>query len=217
MRIVTLSDIHGMYSKIDVPDGDVLVFAGDITDTGTIPQLERFNDWVITLPHKYKIVVAGNHDIGFEDSPYKARVEMVDCVYLEDSSITIEGVKFYGTPWQPEFFNWAFNLPRGTALADKWSYIPDDTDVLITHGPPYGVLDTNKALDDPRREHFGCVDLLNRVKQVEPKYHIFGHIHGGYGMATEGKTTFVNTAICTESYKPTNKPWVIDYDTTLCS
>ena len=91
MKIVTLSDIHGMYSQLDVPDGDVLVFAGDITNTGNLWELEVFNDWVATLPHKYKILVAGNHDIGFEDFSYQARLEMVDCVYLEDSSIVLGG------------------------------------------------------------------------------------------------------------------------------
>jgi len=205
MKIITLSDIHTQYDDLDVPDGDVLVIAGDFTGTGTVFQVEAFNAWLSQLPHKHKIYVAGNHDIGFEKNRKVMEALVTKATYLEDSSITIEGVKFHGAPWQPEFCNWAFNLPRGEKLKEKWDLIPDDTDVLITHGPCYGILDSNIAPDDPR-VNFGCKDLRARVAEVKPTYHIFGHIHGSYGQQVVGDTTYVNTSICTEAYEPTNKP-----------
>ena len=212
MKIVTLSDLHTLYHEVVVPDGDVLVVAGDITGTGTKFQLEQFNEWIKTLPHKHKLVIAGNHDWGFYHGYHKTLPHVVDgYTYLEDEAVTIEGVKFYGTPWQPEFCNWAFNLPRGEELAERWAEIPDDTDVLITHGPPHTILDSNIAPDDPR-VNFGCEELYKRVMEVKPKYHIFGHIHGSYGQKEVEGITFVNTSICTEMYKPTNKPWVLEYE-----
>jgi len=209
MKIVTLSDTHTHHREVDVPDGDVLVVAGDFTSTGTAYQIGAFNAWLHELPHQYKIVVAGNHDCGFEDNPYPSRILLNSCVYLQDSSIVINGIKFYGSPWQPEFCNWAFNLPRGEKLKARWDMIPDNTDVLITHGPPSGILDSNIAPDDTR-VNFGCEDLYNAVIDLEPKYHIFGHIHGSYGQLKEESTTYVNSCICDEAYKPVNKPHVLE-------
>jgi Icc-related predicted phosphoesterase len=103
--------------------------------------IKDFDDWLGTLPHKHKIVICGNHDLCFEDNPKEARKLMKNAHYLEDETIEIEGLKFYGSPWQPEFHNWAFNLNRGEEIKKKWDLIPNDTDVLITHGPPYGILD----------------------------------------------------------------------------
>lgn len=213
MKIVTLSDIHTMWELLEVPDGDVLVVAGDMTGTGTFDQLFRFNEWVGTLPHKHKLVVAGNHDWGFELGLLDSFPDLTsNYTYLQDAECTIDDVVFYGSPWQPAFCNWAFNLPRGEELAEKWDKIPDYTDVLITHGPPYGVLDSNIAPDDTR-VNFGCRDLKDAVvRRVKPKYHIFGHIHGSYGKKELHGVTFVNTSICTEAYKPLNKPWVLEID-----
>ena len=208
MKIVTISDTHNKHREVEVPDGDVLVVAGDFTGTGTNFQIESFNDWLYEQPHEYKLVVAGNHDLGFEDDPYHARTYLDHCVYLQDSSIVINGIKFYGSPWQPEFCDWAFNLPRGEKLKDRWDRIPHNTDVLITHGPPHGILDSNIAPDDPRN-NFGCEDLKHRVAEVKPTYHIFGHIHGSYGQLESDGTTYVNTCICDEEYNPTNKPHVL--------
>lgn len=209
MKIITLSDVHTYYDEVEVPDGDVLVLAGDMTATGTAEQIDKLNVWLGTLPHKYKLLVAGNHDHGFQKKPYKSRMRITNAVYLEDSEITIGGIHFYGSPWQPWFMDWAFNAPRGEVLARKWVRIPDYTDVLITHGPPQGILDSNIHPDDTR-VNFGCADLLKRVNEVKPTYHIFGHIHGSYGQQVEEDTTFVNTSICTENYDPTNKPWVLE-------
>lgn len=210
MKIVTLSDIHTYWYDIDVPDGDVLVVAGDMTGTGTLNQLRNFNEWIGGLPHKHKIVIAGNHDWGFQRGFLDTYPDLTsNYTYLQDEECTIDGVVFYGTPWQPAFCNWAFNLERGEELAEKWAKIPEYTDVLITHGPPKGVLDSNISPDDTRVS-FGCEDLLERVKVVKPKYHIFGHIHGSYGQKELHGVTFVNTSICTEGYEPLNKPYVLE-------
>ncbi len=141
-RIVCLSDTHNCNERIEVPDGDILIHAGDATTVGTHEQIRRFSDWFASLPHPHKVFVAGNHDWLFEKDNDSAR-SLLDpaIVYLQDSAIEIDGLKIYGSPWQPRFFDWAFNLNRGQEMAEKWAMIPDDIDILITHGPPNGILD----------------------------------------------------------------------------
>ncbi|KAJ1387204.1 Metallo-dependent phosphatase-like protein, partial [Ochromonadaceae sp. CCMP2298] len=130
-----------------------------------------------------------------EDSACSARRQGVDC-----------GLKVWGSPWQPEFCDWAFNLPPGPRLKEKWAMIESDTDILITHGPPRGILDANS-----QRYHCGCADLLKAVRdRVKPRLHIFGHIHESYGTFSDGHTLFVNGSTCTLSYRPSNPPIVID-------
>ena len=127
------------------------------------------------LPYKHKIVIAGNHELGWDSDTKDLKNELTNCTYLEDSSVEINGLKIYGTPYQPEFGRWAFNLERGQECLDKWDQIPSDTDILITHGPPLGFGDQNK-----RNVRCGCVELLHSVQQrIKPKYHIYGHIHEG--------------------------------------
>jgi Icc-related predicted phosphoesterase len=139
-----------------------------------------------------------------------------DITYLEDSSFTIETpefgrpIKFYGSPWQPWFYDWAFNLPRlGTELQEKWNMIPEDTDVLITHGPPNGYGDLVNNWRQPNT-HVGCECLINRIGEINPLVNVFGHIHEGYGVEYGKDTLFVNASICTAGYEPTNKPIIID-------
>ena len=210
MKIVCLSDTHNCSGQITVPDGDVLIHAGDATITGTIDEVILFNEWFANLPHPYKIFVAGNHDWIFEtNNSYARKLLSGSIIYLQDSFVEIEGLKIYGSPWQPRFFDWAFNLNRGAELAEKWKLIPGDTDVLITHGPPFGILD-----EVPRRyfvENTGCEELRKRVEEVRPKLHIFGHIHCGYGTADSFGVKFVNASNCDESYQPTNKPIIVDF------
>ncbi len=212
-RIVCLSDTHNCTNEIDVPDGDILIHSGDATTVGSIEQVESFSDWFAGLPHQHKIFVAGNHDWLFEKKNEYARTLLGrDIIYLQDSSIEIEGLKIYGSPWQPRFFDWAFNLNRGYELAEKWKMIPDDIDILITHGPPYGILD-----EVPRQwgiENTGCEELRKRVDQIASKgnlkLHIFGHIHCGYGVAERAGVRFVNASNCDESYDPIHPPIVVD-------
>ncbi len=205
MRIVAISDTHSLHQQVTIPDGDLLIHAGDFTRRGREREIRRFNAWLETLPHPHKIVVAGNHDFMFEREPERAQAMLTAATYLRDSGCTIDGVRLWGSPWQPEFFDWAFNLPRGPALAEKWALIPDDTDVLITHGPPHQVLDETFA-----GLAVGCEDLVDALERVRPKVHIFGHIHEGYGRRDLGRTTFLNASICTLGYEATNAPLVFD-------
>ncbi|XP_002740401.2 metallophosphoesterase domain-containing protein 1-like [Saccoglossus kowalevskii] len=210
-----------------LPDGDVLIHAGDFTNVGRPKEVDEFNEWLGKQPFQYKIVIAGNHELTFDQELVKAGTspvwqsyfrstsaasvaniheKLTDCIYLLDEHINILGFNIYGSPWQPEFCDWGFNLPRGEQLLQTWNKIPDDTDILITHGPPIGHGD--KTNDSIRA---GCVELLSTIQQrVKPKYHIFGHIHEGYGISTDGVTTYINASICTFNYRPTNLPIIFD-------
>ena len=206
IRLVAISDTHGLHRHLTIPDGDILVHAGDITGYGQVEQVADFNEWLGTLPHRHKIVIAGNHDFCFEDQPVETAALLTNCIYLFDEAITLDGLYFYGTPWQPWFFDWAFNLRRGSEIRAKWELIPPETDVLITHGPPLGYGDLTS-----RGEYVGCADLLESVRQKRPKLHIFGHIHEGYGMTYNQHTTFINASSCTLQYQPAQRPIVYDW------
>jgi len=205
MKIVTISDTHGMHRSLNMPVGDVLIHAGDFCSRGSLENVSEFNEWLGGLNYKHKIVIAGNHEWCLEREPKKAEALITNAIYLKDSSVVIDGIKFYGAPWQPYFFNWAFNLQRGAELKEKWDLIAGDTDVLITHGPPHGYLD--ETLEG---EHVGCEELAKAVSHIKPKLHIFGHIHYGYGSVKAGVTTFVNASTCTEGYEPVNEPLVFE-------
>lgn len=206
-RIVCLSDTHNCHDQITVPDGDILIHAGDATIRGTHSEVEDFLSWFSRLPHRHKIFVAGNHDWLFETENEFARIlsAKFNLNYLQDSSIEIGNLKVYGSPWQPRFYDWAFNLNRGAEIAEKWAVIPDETDILITHGPPCGILDQT-----PRGDNAGCEELYKRVIEINPKMHIFGHIHLGYGKLKTAATIFVNASNCNENYEPTNPPIIVD-------
>lgn len=210
MKIVCLSDTHNRHAEIRVPDGDILIHAGDTTNRGTEREVENFLAWFSSLPHKHKIFVAGNHDWLYENNNHRARFLTANfkIIYLQDSLVEIENLKIYGSPWQPRFFDWAFNLNRGAELAEKWKLIPDNTDVLITHGPPHGIL------DEVQRKFFventGCEELRKRVEVLCPKLHVFGHIHCGYGQTENFGVKFVNASNCNEQYEPVQPPVVID-------
>jgi Icc-related predicted phosphoesterase len=207
-KIVCLSDTHNCNEQIIVPDGDILIHAGDATVQGTIDEIVFFNEWFSSLPHKYKIFVAGNHDWLFQINPKLAQSLLDESIiYLQDSLVGIEGLKIYGAPWQPWFFDWAFNLRRGAEIAEKWKLIPGDTDILITHGPPNGILDQT-----PFGDLAGCEELRKRVEEIRPRLHVFGHIHLGYGKLEKFGVQFANASNCDESYAPVNSPLVFDLD-----
>jgi Icc-related predicted phosphoesterase len=205
MRIVCISDTHGRARDIVVPDGDVLVHAGDLTGSGDLASIEDEADWLRSLPHAHKVVIAGNHDWGFQREPDRARERMHDLTYLEDSETTIGGLRFWGSPWQPWFASWAFNLERGAEIRAKWDLIPAGIDVLVIHGPPLGILDRTIA-----DMNAGCADQLAAVQRVRPRLHVFGHIHEGYGRLDRDGTIFVNASTCNEWYQPVHAPIVVD-------
>jgi predicted phosphodiesterase len=204
MRIVCLSDTHGRHDRIGpIPDGDVLIHAGDLTGHGSPREVAAFAAWFRALPHPIKVVIAGNHDFLFERDPGAARALMhrpdAGVHYLQDEALVLpNGLKLYGSPWQPRFFDWAFNLDRGAPLAARWALIPDDVDILITHGPPHGLLDRNT-----RGEPVGCEALAERLPALRRlKLHVFGHIHEARGVAERGGVTHINAAALDERYEP---------------
>lgn len=197
MRIVALADLHN--NKPEVPDGDVLVVAGDLTWEGRLEQVREVADWFKTLPHKHKVVIAGNHDFCFDRASKRGTqcddavklLQNAGCTYLLDSGCEIDGKKFYGSPWQPWFHNWAFNVQRG-GLYVHWNKIPADLDVLIVHGPPYGFGDTTSEGD-----RVGCSELRHSLEQKKPKHVFFGHIHEDWGQWTMngGITNLYNCSV----------------------
>ena len=191
MRIVAIADTHGEHLGLNLPEGDVLIHAGDLTQRGTRPQLEAVADWLRSQPHRHKIVVAGNHDFWCQDNLQGARELFHGLTYLEDELVELEGVRFYGSPWQPWFHDWAFNARRGPAIDAIWQRIPAAVDVLITHGPPMGFGD--RCYDG---ERVGCEDLLRHLGRVKPKLHFFGHIHEDRGQWQLDETRIIN---CTTS------------------
>lgn len=204
-RIVAISDTHGQWDALEVPEGDVLVHAGDITARGALRELIDFNRWLAALPHPHKVVIAGNHDWCFAQRPADARGMLTAAHYLQDEGVELCGLRFWGSPWQPRFFDWAFNLNRGAPLRKVWAQIPDDTDVLVTHGPAWGILDLT-----PRGERVGCEELTLALQRVKPRLHIFGHIHHSHGLAERGGVIYANASVCTEQYRPINPPLVIE-------
>lgn len=207
MRLVFISDTHGHHREMDVPDGDVLIHAGDMSrGRGTVSQVFDFNSWAGSLPHKKKIFTPGNHDLQFERDLPLCREMMSNWTVLSDEELIVDGIKFYGSPWQPWFHSWAYNLPRGPKLAAVWAQIPNDTDVLITHGPPKDILDTTYW----DNENVGCGDLAHRVMEVCPKIHVFGHIHETYGEMNFGGIHFINASTCNLQYQPVNPPIVVE-------
>ncbi|RIB13944.1 Metallo-dependent phosphatase-like protein [Gigaspora rosea] len=237
-RFVCVSDTHNKVSlkTYNVPEGDVLIHSGDLTEVGKLDQIKTAVDWIKSLPHKYKIVIAGNHDTTLDKPFYEESwnrfhhdkedadeaINMVrnaghGIVYLEDESFTIpeNGYQIYGSPYTPRFYDWAFNGDRGSFFNEKWSKIPPTTHILMTHGPPSGILDLVAS-----GENAGCVDLLQRIQEIKPLIHVFGHIHEGYGVLEKKwetknnddikSTIFINASSVTRRYKPQNNPIVFD-------
>jgi len=207
MRIVCLSDTHGLHDRMDVPDGDVLLHGGDFTMRGAPEEVEAFARFLARLPHRHKIVIAGNHDFLFQDEPDRARALFGDVTYLEDSGARVEGLHVWGSPWQPWFYDWAFNLRRGAPLAEKWALVPESTDVLVTHGPPRGILDLTSG-----GERVGCEELELARARIRPRLHVFGHIHESYGMHRADGVLSINACSCNSRYRPSNPPVVVDWD-----
>ena len=225
VRAVFVSDTHTKLDQIDLPGGDILFHCGDWTFRGDIREVMEFNHHLGLVRERYReiVVVAGNHDWLPQRDPALLTGILTNAIYLQDQAIEVCGLKVYGSPWQPEFMNWAFNVPRGQKLAEKWALIPGGLDVLITHGPPHGTLDRTKGYESVMcgkytyepPQYVGCDDLAERLKVVKPKVHAFGHVHASYGTvrgpAELGGILSINASICDEGYKPVNKPFVVDF------
>jgi Icc-related predicted phosphoesterase len=216
MRVVAFSDSHSYHRQINMPDGDLLICAGDITFRGELPIMEDFCNWLKELPHKHKICIFGNHETGMEygykRQPALNMIRDSGAIYLENSMTEIDGYKIYGSPVSPEFFHWEWNRKRGKEIAREWSKIPENTNILITHGPPYGILDlAPRGID--KYSHEGCEDLLNRIGQLKDlKLWAGGHIHRDNNeppIEING-IKFCNASVLNNKYELVNDPIIIE-------
>jgi len=197
---------------------------GDFSYTGLVSEINGFSEWLIKQKHPYKIVIAGNHELTLDKPFYekngshwhrnnvqdvnaaKAAILKSGCIYLEDQEITINGVRIYGSPWQPEFASMAFNVERGPDIMEKWKKIPrDGIHILMTHGPS-----KNHGDRVDNGERAGCKDLAEVIKELKPLIHIFGHIHEDYGIFKDSNTTYINACNCGHNYQALNTPIVFD-------
>lgn len=211
-KILIISDTHGIHPPIDtLPAADLFIHAGDIMNSGReFGEIAWFNSWLkdVPVPKLKRLICLGNHDIAFDEthSASNARIAglarklLTEGILVQDEAVQIHELKLYFSPWSPRFFDWGFQVDRGESAAKTWAKIPDDTEILVTHGPPYGILDQAKLGES---EHVGCEELSKRVKELKNlKYHIFGHIHGSRGTLTENGVTFINASYLNEKYRP---------------
>lgn len=205
LSIVIISDTHGRHKYLnELPKADIIIHCGDFTSVGYEHEIQNFMKWYSDLTqYKHKIIIAGNHDILYETNERLAKsLVPKGIIYLEDSGIEIKGINFYGTPVSKPFMNWAFMRPE-EKLVEYWKAIPDNTDVLITHSPPYGIFDYVER----DKSHQGSPSLYVEVtSRIKPKLHVFGHIHGGYGIKVIENTTFINASNLNEDYECVNDP-----------
>ena len=213
--IVCISDTHGREELVTLPPGDLLLHAGDWGARGNEPHAIGFLQWFESQPHPNKAFIAGNHSF-FSENKKSQFAHLVgeyapSCHYLCDSGVTLCGLRIWGSPVQPRFLDWAWNRDRGAAIKAHWDLIPLDTQVLITHGPPHGILDDVRG----ERASQGCRDLLDAVKRLpELRLHVFGHLHlSGGCRVIEGSATFVNAAMVDEDYELTRQAQVITIET----
>jgi len=205
-RLVLISDTHGQHKEVSIPDGDILIHCGDLASYGKEHEIIHFGIWMRTLPHKHKILCPGNHDTLFQKDPRKALSLLGPSIhYIHDRTITVEGIRITGTAWQPYFYDWAFNIPDPEERIKKYRGLDSKADIVVTHTPPFGHLDIST-----RDDRCGCVPLLDRIREIKPKIHCFGHIHEGYGIKQSQDIIYVNASTCNSYYQPVNKPIVLD-------
>jgi Icc-related predicted phosphoesterase len=200
VKVVVISDTHNDTNQLrfSIPPGDILIHCGDFTERkdwfGLEPKqipssVKNFVEFMASLPHKHKLVIAGNHEIGFNQlSVEEIRELLPGCHYLLDECIEVEGLKIYGTPWTIQAMM-GYSAPSETRRQELWNLIPEGLDILVSHSPPRGILDGN-AMGKP----CGCKLLRERVSQIKPKVHLFGHIHESEGWTVEEGITFVNAS-----------------------
>jgi Icc-related predicted phosphoesterase len=207
MKLVAVSDTHGEEHNIEIPKCDIFVHCGD-SYINSLLRLNVINEWLGTIDAQHRIIIAGNHDTELERIG-RAWCEQLftNAIYLQDKEVTINGIKFYGSPWCPEFNNWSFMYPRRSLDAKRvWEQIPKDTDILLTHCPPYGILDRNI-----RDERCGCEVLQRILFDRNIKHHMFGHIHGwGSQSIHQEGTNFYNVSVLNENYNLVYKPTILE-------
>ena len=213
MKIVSFSDTHNLHEKVILPECDISIFAGDFSGRGNRLETFHFFKWYSKQTQcRFKVATIGNHDICFDPSHnnethghnwlQSIKDRFNNIIILNNTSVDIEGVKIWGSPYTPWYHGerWGFNVRRDE-IHNIWNLIPKNTDIVVTHGPVRGILDTTI-----RGDKVGCVSLYKKIKYVKPKYHICGHIHEAYGVKKDGATTFINCAVVNMDYDVKNKP-----------
>ena len=207
MRITFISDTHGQHAALQLPPTDLIIHAGDISKRGNVEEVSDFLEWFAALKIPHKVFIGGNHDFLLERNTKLFDQLLPPGVhYLKHHEITIEGIKIWGSPVTPFFLNLAFNRTRGAKIRAYWERIPADADIVVTHGPPYGIGDRTV-----RGDLVGCEDLLEIVEQIQPRYHVFGHIHEAYGQWQKSDTTFINASVLNLNYQLVNAPVTIQW------
>lgn len=201
MKITAISDTHGKHKQLKLNGGDLLIHAGDISSFGNKEEVNCFLVWFSNQNFKHKIFIAGNHDFCFENQ-FQDIIIPDSITYLNDSGVEIEGVHIWGSPITPTFCNLAFNRDRGDEINMHWNKIPINTDILVTHGPPFGILDETETYFKA-----GCKNLLEKINQLNLKYHIFGHIHEAFGVVKKDNVTYINASSVDLKYKIRNLPY----------
>jgi len=204
MKIVALSDTHTKHRNISIPKGDILIFAGDFEVRDTFDLIEM-RDWLNDLDFKHIVTIFGNHDFTGLIKLEALRSIFQRVHYLCNSSVVINGIKIWGSSYSPMYNDWAWMKPDNY-LKEIWSMIPLNTDIVVTHCMPYGILD--QVL--PKMESVGSLTLRDRIKEVQPIIQIGGHLHESYGKYTDGKTDYYNVSVLDEQYQVANPVTIIE-------
>lgn len=209
MKIVAISDVHGKWNTLTIPECDLLISAGDYSFRGERHMVVDFHKWLSKQPARHVISVQGNHELWVESNWSEAKQLVLENAprihFIYEGPLEIEGVKIWCCSITPFFCNWAWNRQRGEEIKKHWDRIPDDTQVLVTHGPPKGILDLVGPEGFNYNERVGCNDLFNKIQTLKQlRLHIFGHIHGASGEQNFNGVTYLNASICDERYMSTN-------------
>ena len=208
MKFVTISDTHGKHRELNLPSGDIIIHGGDFCHYGSKNDMYDFLDWFKDLAYDEKILIGGNHDFfAAEQSERFKEILPKGITYLNDSGTTYNGIKIWGSPIQPDLEGWAFGKKRGNEMKKHWDLIPKDTEILITHTPPFGILDKSRS-----GKSIGCEELTKRLQELHIKFHIFGHIHASYGKELIGNTQFINTSNMNSAKGLVNKPFRFEFE-----
>jgi Icc-related predicted phosphoesterase len=213
IKYICISDTHMRMKDVLIPEGDILIHAGDLTFKGEeweiLPELDILA--AKTKGYKKVICVQGNHEYRLRNQPELVRkfFEERGLVLLHHEPYEFEGIKYFGSPYTPTFGRWAFMEDRGAPIRRLWEQIPDDTQILITHGQPHLINDIipPEYGGRDRSLNVGCEELALRIPQLKDlKLYVGGHLHSGYGITTALSVKYVNGSICNEKYEPVNKP-----------
>jgi len=218
MKVCCISDTHLNHASLDIPECDLLIHAGDFSFIGKMVDIIEMDQWFGKLKSagicKEIVAIAGNHDWTAMKNPSWTKETFTNCIYLDEEPCEVFGYKVFGSAWSPFFNNWAFNAQRGKEIARHWKKIPEDTEILVVHGPPYGILGVNTEEPYPKHLgpiHLGCEELKKRIDQLKDlKLSVHGHIHSSHGIEEHNGVKFVNASVLNENYEVSFKPIVIE-------